>query len=156
MEEESAMSIQRELLEKHQKEVLAFKSLLERFRGVHDISSAERAGLAFIIDDMYRVSSEQWEKKYGDFTAELEQTGLKEGVPGMTWRLAQELQSRYSGFLQKIRSESVDQSERNGIDAFLKRSEFSFSYRRKAYEAKRAVPIGTVALRDTPTWLAAL
>lgn len=137
-----------------ERELQAFRGLLNELSDVPDLLRSERMATAFVVEDFKREASEAWENKVNALREELRTLQGQEGVPGVTWRLAQEVHGRYSAHLARCLEEERDETRRGNLQFLQRRIQGAFETRRAAYEAKQRVPIGSVILEHVPRWFA--
>lgn len=137
-----------------ERELQAFRGLLEELRTAPDVLRSEEMATAFVVEDFKREVPEAWENKLGDLRNELRASREREGVPGLTWQLAQEVYQRYDRFLTQCLQEEQNPVRQENLRRLQQSVQGDFSTRREAYEAGRRVPIGSVILEHVPRWFA--
>lgn len=152
---ESSMSFTRPVEQggaEFERELQAFHGLLEELRTVPDVLRSEEMATAFVVEDVKREASEAWENNVSALREELRVAREREGIPGMTWRHAQEIHNRYDGFLTRCLQEEQDPVRKTNLRQLQEGVRGDFSTRREAYEAGRRVPMGSVILEHVPRW----
>lgn len=137
-----------------ERELQAFRDLLEEFRAVPNVLRSEQMAAAFVVEDVRQEAPEAWENKLGDLRGELRAVREREGIPALTWRFAQELNQRYDRFLTERLREEQNPVRQENLHRLQEGVRGDFSTRREAYEAGRRVPMGSVILEHVPRWFA--
>jgi hypothetical protein len=132
----------------------AFRGLLNEFHDVPDLLRGERMAVAFVVEDVKREASEAWDTKVGELRNELRAAMEREGIPGLTWRFAQEIYRRYDAFLAQRLKEEQNPVRQENLRWLQASQHERFATRREAYETKRRVPMGSVILEHVPQWFA--
>ncbi len=135
-----------------ERERRAFHALLESLQTVTDLSEVEQRAVAFVGEDMKRDVPETWERSVAALADALQSANAQEGVPGVTWQLAQAIHDRYDAFLTRRLQAEQDPTRRENLEILQQGIQRDFPTRREAYEAKRRVPMGSVILEHVPTW----
>ncbi|MDP3770699.1 MAG: hypothetical protein Q8R16_00170 [bacterium] len=130
----------------------AFHDLLNIFRAVPDLSWVEQWATAFVVEEIKRGDPEGWERTVGALRDELQAVHAQEGIPGITWRFAREVQDRYDAFLVRCLAEEQDPTRRENLEILQRGIQRDFPTRRDVYEAGRRVPMGSVILEHVPQW----
>lgn len=137
-----------------ERELQAFRGLLEELRTAPDVLRSEEMATAFVVEDFRREAPEAWENSVSVLREELRVARDREGIPGMTWRHAQEIHNRYDSFLTHCLQEERDPVRQANLRQLQEGIRGDFSTRRGAYEARRRVPMGSVILEHVPRWFA--
>lgn len=137
-----------------ERELQAFRGLLDELSTVPDVLRSEQMATAFVIEDVKREAPDAWEDRLGNLRNELRVSREREGIPGLTWRLAQEIHHRYDGFLTRCLQEEQNPVRQENLRRLQQGVQGDFSTRREAYEARRRVPMGSVILEHVPRWFA--
>lgn len=154
---ESSMSFTRPVEQggaEFERELQAFRALLDELGDVPDLLRSEKMATAFVVEDTKREAAEGWESKLGDLHNELRASREREGIPGLTWRFAQEVYQRYDKFLTQRLQEERDVVRQENLRRLQEGVRGDFPTRREAYEAGRRVPMGSVILEHIPRWFA--
>ncbi|MBI4449739.1 hypothetical protein HY634_01655 [Candidatus Uhrbacteria bacterium] len=135
-----------------ERERRAFGGLLEPLRDVPDFSRAEQRAVAFIVEDIKRASPEAWEHAVESLRDALQAARVQKGIPGITWRLAQEIYERYTAFLARCLVEEQDPVRRENLEILQRGIQRDFVTRDEMQSAGKRCPTGSVILEHVPQW----
>lgn len=135
-----------------ERERRALHGLLEPLNDVPNLTWPEQWATAFVIEDIKRSEPTAWEHVVQVLRDELRTAHAQEGISGITWRMAREIQDRYSAFLAKCLQEEQDAVRRGNLEILQQGIQRDFSTRHDAHEAGRRVPMGSVIFEHVPPW----
>lgn len=148
----STARVEREGGAEFERELQAFRGLFGELSEVPDLLWSEKMATAFVVEDTKRETPPTWEHKLEELRGELRDARAREGIPGLTWRLAQEIYERYDRFLTQCLREEQAPIRQENLQVLQQDIRDGFATRREAYEGGRRVPMGSVILEHVPKW----
>lgn len=152
IETSMARSAERGSGDTFERERRALHGLLEPLNDVPDVTRAEQWATAFVVEDIKRSEPTAWEDVVEALRNELRAAHAQEGISGITWRMAREIQDRYSAFLATCLHEEQDAVRRGNLEILQQGIQRDFLTRHDAHEAGKRVPMGSVILEHVPKW----
>lgn len=138
--------------EEFEQEIGSYKSILEVFADVRDLDRTGKSSIAYVIEDIREKNPDRWFDDVGMLKNGLLDAKKEGGDPELTWKMAQEVYTRYDSLLEKTMLESGDATTQKNIPSLRKILKEDFEVQRKMYEAKKRVPLGGVSSNHVPKW----
>lgn len=135
-----------------QREIRAYRKLLDAVQDVPDLSRVEHHALAFLVEEMRAEAPNDFERIVEALIDELLELKRTEGIPGVTRKLSQEFNRRYAAFVSGRSAQEPDPVRKENLGILLTRLGKDMESLEEAYNRRARVPIGSVVLEHLPPW----